>query len=315
MSKQEKEMADAVRIFEALSGVDEELLVRSEEKVRPIWYYGKVLAACLCFVVMGALLWNVGTMQKTSMNFSGSTDTAPAMAVEEAACENETALEGYLAGSGTDDGALKDVITESRLEDAGEEKKGAAVSETTGAEKKKTIVSATSGAIVANGQRELTLKEAGAVAVLGEYIPTAIPTGYVFESAWLTENSMTQETEQISLCWTKGMDDIHITVSFAVADVETVDVSQTETYDVYQYAIPYASTVPEEYRTTFHNPVFAEADFTQEIVEMRMKVVEEAGDTDTPGGNFAVLYESGVLVEFNGNGDAESVYALMDSVW
>ena len=61
----EKYRDDAMRIFEALSHVDEELLARCEEPVektfvrkRPIWYYGSAVAACLCLLICGAALVN-----------------------------------------------------------------------------------------------------------------------------------------------------------------------------------------------------------------------------------------------------------------
>lgn len=356
MSKQEKQMLGAMRIFEALSGVDEELLIRCEEelqvaevcgkrrgklvttvrKVRPIWYYGKTLAACMCFVLMGALLWGAYTIMQPAKNASGSVDMAPAAAImapeaamEEAACENETSLESAVeqsdttaernAGSeacdaeeaGTADSELKDVVTEGQIEDLGSVKQESVQQEsakTDGA----TNQSVMQGTPV-DKRMKLTLKEAEGVAVLGEYVPTVIPAGYIFEGVWLTENNTTGKAEQISLCWLNGMDDIHINISYATEAVTTVDVSATETYDVHQYEIPYASTVPEEYRTVFNNPVFAEADFTQDIVERRMKSVADAGDTATPRGNFGVLYESGVLVEFSGNGDAESIYEMVVS--
>lgn len=388
MSKQEKQMAGAMRIFEALSGVDEELLIRCEDeavlkgavfgahdgkgrrsskftgKKAPIWYYGKVLAACLCFVVMGALLWSVRPIMETASKSSGSVDMAPAAAaeapeaaMEEAACENATALEGAVGQSdtlaerdngsdaygtgeaGTVDSGLLDGTTESRVEDLESVKQESAKQESAQQESanqesanqeaasggqnpeteqmngsKNSEIEEVMSGVPLDKRKELTLKEAAAVAVLGEYVPTAVPAGYIFESAYLTENATTGKAERISLCWLKGMDDIRINISYASEDVTTVDVSKTETYDVHQYEIPYASTVPQEYRTVFNNPVFAVEDFTRDIVKMRMKVVADTGDTATPRGKFGVLYDDGVLVEFSGDGDAESIYAMMVSI-
>lgn len=356
MSKKEKQLAGAMRIFEALSGVDEELLIRCEAKkqVRPIWYYGKVLAACLCFVVMGALLWSVRPIMESASKSSGSVDMAPATAIgapeaamEAAACENETALEGAVGegnvtaeqdnGSGAYDAeeagntgsGFPDAVTESKQEDTEFVKQESAKSESANKsaitntqqdaipELSGSKESVTSDVTQENApldkRKELVMKDAKAVPVLGEYVPTEIPTGYFFESAWLTESNITGDAERVSLCWVNGMDDIHITISYAAEDVTTVDVSKTETYDVHQYEIPYASTVPEEYRSVFNNPVFAAENFTQDIVEMRMKSVADAGDTATPRGNFGILYDSGVLVEFSGDGDAESIYEMMVS--
>lgn len=309
MSKQEKKMAGAMRLFEALSGVDEELLVRSEEtaKVRPIWYYGRVLAACLCFVVMGALLWRVNPMLKSSMDSAGSmapaaVEQAPAMAMEEAACEKATAVETANQESAKVEAPQE--VTNNPQQSAVQDLQ----------DSKESVSEAVGEATPLSKSKELALEDARGVAVLGEYVPDVIPAGYVFDSAWMTEKNTADAVEKISLCWVNGMDDIRISISFATADVTTVDVSRTETYDVHQYEIPYASTVPQEYRSVFNNPVFTAKDFSQEIVEKRMKVVADAGDTDTPRGYFAVLYEDGILVEFNGDGDAESIYEMMESV-
>lgn len=349
MSKQEKQMTGAMRIFEALSGVDEELLIRCEDEAKkkvPIWYYGKVVAACLCFVLMGALLWGTRTIMKTAENASGSASMAPAAAaeaaMEEAACEAETALDGVVGQrdtttetdsgnvvgeAGNSNSSLADVITESKVEDAGVAKQESIKQESTNSEiagleaitdLSNSKENATEDTILEGApldkRRKLSLEDAKTVAVLGEYVPNVIPAGYIFENAWLTEKSTTLDAERVTLCWVNGMDDIHITISYAARDIVTVDVSKTETYDVHQYEIPYASTVPQEYRTIFNNPVFAAEDFTQDIVERRMKSVADAGDTATPRGNFGVLYESGVLVEFNGDGDAESIYAMILSL-
>lgn len=71
------------KLFRALSGVDEELLLRSEQsgsgksgKVHrfPMHYVTRIAAACLCFVAAGVLYM---TMSSTKMAYStGSADTA-----------------------------------------------------------------------------------------------------------------------------------------------------------------------------------------------------------------------------------------------
>ena len=50
MSGKQDKYAGAVRIFQALSSVDEELLERSNpsRKILPYWRYTKVMAACAC---------------------------------------------------------------------------------------------------------------------------------------------------------------------------------------------------------------------------------------------------------------------------
>lgn len=62
----EKKTDQAMRLLEAMSGVDPELLARSEkagasenkkDNIIPFWHYARVAAACLAFCVAGGLCW------------------------------------------------------------------------------------------------------------------------------------------------------------------------------------------------------------------------------------------------------------------
>ena len=85
MSEQNREKEE--RLFRALSGVEGELLHRSEQnegvekrkangKIRrfPLYYVSRIAAACLCFVVMGAVFVTVRNSSK--MADSTSNDAA-----------------------------------------------------------------------------------------------------------------------------------------------------------------------------------------------------------------------------------------------
>lgn len=168
----------------------------------------------------------------------------------------------------------------------------------------------------------LTLEEAQKTATVGAYIPTVLPKGYVLES--IRGRSPDTSVQELSLSWTKGMDNVslYITDYYVIAkgpaweelNGRIVDVSKPETYDVRLYEIPYGQTVPEQYRSIFDNPVFRAEDFTIELVEARMKTVEDSGDTSTPRGNFSVLYEDGVLVRFTGKATAAQVWDMFSSI-
>lgn len=349
MSKKEKKMADAMRIFEALSGVDEELLIRCEDsvevsattkKVRPIWYYGKAIAACLCFVVMGVALWSAGPIlfdgTKNSSDSAYSAEMQAKNAAQDAVENMDLADVAAADGGGSEQPA--EGVTEStnatasgqisKSEETSNEngtassvsdgKTGAATEERL-ADKDvdKEVLSDNIEAVVCpkDPAEAITLAEAKETALLGEYVPETLPAGYILESVRKFCNEDTNEVAYITLCWTKGMDTIFMTISKVdAADITTIDITKPETYDVHRYEIPYADTVPEAYRSSFHNPVFAEGDFARDIVKARMKVVADQGDTDTPRGNFAVLYDEGVLVEFNGDGDAESIFEMFSSL-
>lgn len=66
-----KESEKAMKLMQALSGVDEELLERSEERktghkiVRFMNRYGKGCAACLCLIVAGAAFFLCVELKRT----------------------------------------------------------------------------------------------------------------------------------------------------------------------------------------------------------------------------------------------------------
>ena len=91
------------KLFRAMSGVDEELLLRSEQgsgkdtgKVHrfPIRRISRVAAACLCFVVIGALFVTVRNSSKMA-DSTGAEMAAPQLAysitADQGAVENESA--------------------------------------------------------------------------------------------------------------------------------------------------------------------------------------------------------------------------------
>lgn len=334
----EKNREDAMRIFEALSHVDEELLARCEEPVeknfvrkRSIWYYGSAVAACLCLFICGAALVNGrvflnkssgadGAVSLDSMKEEMAVDAGEAEPREEAqsaACVSDAVgTQGDMQEAAAWENEA--MVTESGIAASDGTAKNSQESqkENTIGEYKDAISGQQSGNAVTESclsydGEKITLQEARSVAVFGEYVPDCLPSGYVLESVYREKNGETGGTESISLCWTHGMDSIFWTISMAdAASISVVDISRPKTYDVHLYEIPYADTVPQEYRQVFDNPVFAEADFSLDIVKSRMKVISDAGDTDTPRGDFSVLYENGVLVRFNGRGDAESIYQM-----
>ena len=91
MSEQNREKEE--KLFRALSGVEEELLHRSEQnngaekrkangKIRrfPLYYVSRIAAACLCFVVMGAVFVTVRNSSKMADSTSNADTAAPQMA-------------------------------------------------------------------------------------------------------------------------------------------------------------------------------------------------------------------------------------------
>ena len=105
MSEQNREKEE--RLFRALSGVEEELLHRSEQnegvekrkangKIRrfPLYYVSRIAAACLCFVVAGVLYM---TMSGTKMADSTGADTAAPQSAYSTGTESAAPVENFAA--------------------------------------------------------------------------------------------------------------------------------------------------------------------------------------------------------------------------
>ena len=303
----------ALRIMEALSSVDQELLERcdiseAKEKKTVSVFWMRTAAACAVLIVAGILSWNgLRVTHKDSSGGNGfSNGTAEigqatgsvAQQTVESGTEDISSAEAY-AEEGTVDTEIQDdaekmVRSENReMQDleSDEQKLGSEIC-----------------ADYANYSVNLTEQEARSEGVFGAYIPEEIPGGYTFEAA-------RSSTDGLNVTWTRGMDYIMIFLSAAQEEnLETVDVVKTETYDVRLYEIPYGETVPAEYREVFDDPLFAAEDLSLDVVSSRMKSVQDAGDTDTPRGNFSVLFPDGVVLRFNGRGTAEEIWNMLDSV-
>lgn len=89
------------KLFRAMSGVDEDLLLRSEQirnsgRVHkfPMRYVTRIAAACLCFVVAGVLYM---TMSSTKMADSTGTDTAAPQSAYSAGADGAAPAENFAA--------------------------------------------------------------------------------------------------------------------------------------------------------------------------------------------------------------------------
>lgn len=87
------------KLFRAMSGVDEDLLLRSEQirnsgRVHkfPMRYVTRIAAACLCFVVAGVLYM---TMSSTKMADSTGTDTAAPQSAYSAGADGAAPAEDF----------------------------------------------------------------------------------------------------------------------------------------------------------------------------------------------------------------------------
>lgn len=260
----------AFRLMQALSGVDEELLERSEEENRKHWTgiyyfmgkYGKTCAAVFCIVTLGAALWARETIGLHS------DDKMAGGAVEHVAEQltEGVAEEAAIAETGIEDAAKEETPQEAY-------QTGMMADKDTGtwkepqwtAEKKEMLVS--EEAEKSNGAAEhagmISLEEAYAIQNLGKYIPTELPEGYAFQYA--SDNGMKGMQNGVTLLWCNGESELwlHITQT---------DMSVEMRFD----AAPPIFTVEEEW-------------------ESLLPEKDEDG-----GQQFGILHEDGVLVEYCG---------------
>lgn len=344
---QREEPERAMRLMEALSDVDQALLERCAGNGRvtvcrrPLWRSARAAAAVLCLAVVGAASWGGYQLSRTRMGGADSSggaaapymeeiredaeeavprdevtcDTAPEAAGAEDAVEagqggeqiRQTEADKFMDGQYADGGEMPPG-QESAIEEEGRRDGsgtgGDAVEENGSPED-------TAGCPLPPQSQKLTLAQAREDAALGAYVPTALPAGYAFEEGHRVTES---QEPNMTLFWSRGMDSITLHLERTANPPATVDVEETESYDQRLYEVPYGETVPEEYRQTFDNPVFAVEDFNLEIVKSRIKSYDDQGDTDTPRGNFSVLYEGGVLIRFSGRGTAEEIWEMFCSM-
>ena len=339
----------ALRILEALGAVDEELLVRCGEasesmestqktvkilkyrkRRKPLWKMGRTWAACLGLLAVGFISWN-GLRLIAPKGTSDSAGNASGGAMN----QNQS-----LSAEDSTEGAVYEEKTETPADTMGEASSGETgdfdeakagdnqgsdgiinwesqtgmVQESDMEEKQKEIEIDLGSAFDTGALKSVTEKEARSWAQVGAYIPQNLPEGYCIESAYINP-----ERQSVTMTWLRGMDHIMISVSSVEpGTVETVDISKPETYDERLYGIPYADTVPEEYRESVDNPVFdfSDMDFETglELMNSRMISYDDAGDTDTPRGRFSILVEDEILLYFNGRGTPEEVWNMLYSI-
>lgn len=353
--------AHAMKIMEALSGVDEELLERCDDAAaekgkekrraarshrRPVWQTAGAWAAVLCLALAGAASWRgyrlldeggdgsagggprsgevygenqmCATGAGEAQGASHTSGAAPEGAEEVDAENRQTAAaqtdmnqgkEEYVA---LENGAEKENRKNSAGKGNGGDNGG---TEEHGSEEDSADAPGEEDTIMEGCSRlnaiEYTEQEARSLEGLGEYVPETLPEGYVFERAYSNSDL---GRENLTVSWIRGMDLILLQLERTQGTVDVADVNRPETYDQRLYKVPYGETVPEEYRQVFQNPVFSLEDLSREIIESRMTVYEDAGDTDTPRGNFRVLYPDGVLASFNGRGTAQEIWDMFSSV-
>ncbi len=305
-----EENEKAYRLFEALSGVDADLLERSEKsegkKVIPFSRFVYVAAACICLLAVGATILlqpkqraNESTAEHASLaDFAMLEKNAVAedgMAENNAVRHESIAIEAPSADAVFDfaDEAEEDTTEGIALEESGKTSDKIMP--------KEELVSVSKDRL--NGRSIETLEQ-----VQEELAPylLLVPSGYGFEGAYESDGVTT-------VVWSMGMQDIWWSVEKVnPEDINCVDVSATERYDVHRYEIPYAETVPVELWEDFRNPIFAAGDLDITVLERRIKAAQDAGDEGKLRGDFSILFPDGTLARYNGCGSAKQVWSMLE---
>ncbi len=332
----------AMKIMDALSAVDEELLARCRAgdiqsassrtaRQKNLWRRTGTWAAVMCMALLGAAAYGgyqfVDNIRFDSSYSEGGMDGAAAgqscaeememamdldltdadvrdvQGIQTEGGEEAGGIQNEADGDVRDGGGENGAVSTDGLKDKLLQKNGEPEEELT------DKVTESCGTLA---MEKYTLEQAAALEGLGSYVPEKLPAGYAFEEA---HRNLDMEEPNLTVGFSRGMDYLMLNIQETSAALESVDVGKPETYDVRLYDIPYADSVPQEYRQTFDNPVFAWEDMSLEIVESRMKSYTDAGDSATPRGNFSVLFPDGILVRFNGRGTAKQIWEMFEALY
>ncbi len=145
---------------------------------------------------------------------------------------------------------------------------------------------------------KISLSEAQAVPVFGEYFLNDVPEGYREENIRRYKDKW---NDYLSGLWYKGYSDISWKVQFYTEEdaPRMTKVSETERYDLALYSIPRAESVPMELHSVVDNPIFAIEDLTLDAVWKRAYKVED--ESDEWRMRFSVKYGD-ILVEVSTEG-------------
>lgn len=321
MSRQE----EAMRIMEALSGVDEELLARCEaagmagtgegaedswkstadslkdvgrltgrkrkQQGSRLWRYLSRCAAVLALAAVGAASWSgLRVMRDATVNESASGGSP------------EAAVMDFAFNSELEEGSADNMISESKL--AGKDMRE-------GADGAVPMPAATnSGTNDTNGMGSAGdvsygLDDTGHLDAIKE----ELSVGRVTSAArMLTED----EARQTDLLGSYVPTSLPAGYAFKSAQYDEATGRLTIRWGKGTDEIMLSFEQVDS--DNFSDPVFAKDDFSLEIVRSCvLSYSGDSGDTSTPRGQFSVLYD-GVLVYFNGRGTPEEIWEMFASI-
>jgi hypothetical protein len=159
----------------------------------------------------------------------------------------------------------------------------------------------------------LTPDEARADTRFGAFVPSGIPGGFAFESAYRV---VRPETNNLSVHWGKPDSYLEIHISEVLArDLErVVHPDEREKYDMARYPIPLSESVPRDLWEVVTNPVFPADELTPDVVTARVYQSGERGEGDRWKASFSILYED-TLVRVTAKGmSPEQLWDMIQTI-
>ncbi|MCM1045726.1 MAG: hypothetical protein NC417_09460 [Candidatus Gastranaerophilales bacterium] len=303
----------AFRLMEALSGVDEELLARSEAAGASadrkkqggrafVWRYGKYLAACFVFLVLGVSAYSVGRFSYDGSKTESSNESAggagdsgrseDSCAVQSNESMAQVAPEEAFSGAG-----LAEEGSTAAAADSMNGMSAAATKESVQQEMEEDVARDNVSAIAEysqkmTGYQAITLEAARELDVVGAYIPKTLPEGYQFvECLILREQEGGGYDIELSFQNAGGSDvrDIVLRITDCCAAAKSQGDADL------QEQINRMWPEQKEDRT-----FVTSENLTAEIFSVHTTV--------------AVVYDSGVVVQYTGEGTPEEISKMFLSV-
>lgn len=163
--------------------------------------------------------------------------------------------------------------------------------------------------------RAIAQSELYSEALYASYIPTSFLPGYAFESASVSKN---HDLEAFILSYTDGgYDYIRITIRpYIESDASRMTAAAAiEQYNICEYSIPLADSVPHELYETMHYPIFQAREISEDVLRLRILAVSEQGEDQTQKESMSFSLLCGdMVVEYSIKGAKLEPGAVLDMI-
>lgn len=122
-----------------------------------------------------------------------------------------------------------------------------------------------------------------------QVIPRKCIEGYNYENGVLTQKD---KVESIHLSFTKDYGYVSVNVQ-EIKNVSNytdriVDANDTDKYNITEYEIPFAESVPQDLRITMDDPIFDSSQITEDVLKKRVVKIQESGESNKQTMRFGV---------------------------